>query len=61
MEGVTMSTILTSIGTFFTQVITWAGEVLSLIVGNPLLLLFVAGFLVTGFVLGWVTRLFRTN
>lgn len=61
MEEITMSTILTAIGTFFTQVVTWAGQVVSMIVSNPLLLLFVAGFLVVGFVLGWVKRLFRTN
>lgn len=61
MEGVTMATILADIGTFFTQIVTWAGQILTLIVGNPLLLLFVAGFLVVGFVLGWVSRLFKTN
>lgn len=61
MEGVTMASILTDIGAFFTQVVTWAGNILSLIVSNPLLLLFVAGFLVVGFVLGWVSRLFKTN
>lgn len=61
MEGVTMATILEGIGVFFTQVVTWGGQIISMIVSNPLLLLFVAGFLVVGFVLGWVSRLFRTN
>lgn len=61
MEGVTMATILTSIGAVFTQVVTWAGEVLGLIASNPILLLLCVALVIVGFVVGWVSRLFRTN
>ena len=56
-----MEALLTQLGTVFTKVVGWAGEILALIMDEPLLLLMVAGFAVTGFVLGWVSRLFRTN
>jgi len=56
-----MESLLTDIGVVFTKTIGWAGQILNLIVDTPLLLLMVAGFAVTGFVLGWVARLFRTN
>lgn len=56
-----MTALLTDIGIVFSNVIDWAGDILTLIVDTPLLLLLVAGFAVTGFVLGWVSRLFRTN
>lgn len=56
-----MAGLLENLGVVFTNVIDWAGDVLALIVDTPLLLLMVAGFAVTGFVVGWVGRLFRTN
>lgn len=40
-EAVTISTILTSIGSIFTSAMSWAGTVGSTIAGTPLLLLFV--------------------
>lgn len=56
-----MDALLTQLGAVFSKVVAWAGEILALIMKEPLLLLMVAGFAVTGFVLGWVSRLFRTN
>lgn len=41
MEGVTITTLLSSIGSIFTQAMTWAGEVGSTIVSTPILLMFV--------------------
>lgn len=40
METVTVATIVSSIGTFFTSAMTWAGSVLSTIISSPLLLIF---------------------
>lgn len=56
-----MVELLNELGDVFSSVVDWSGDILSLIMNNPLLLLMVAGFAVTGFVLGWVARLFRTN
>lgn len=61
MTETTMSTILTEIGTFFTQAITWLGDVLDVIVGNPVLLIMVVGMPVIGFAVGLLNRLFRVN
>lgn len=63
MEGEVslMEALLTSIGQFFTWIVDQAGAVLTMILENPVLILFVVGFSVVGFVLGWVARLFRTN
>ena len=59
MEAMTMSALLTEIGTFFTQSIGWLGDLIDVIVGNPLLLLMVAGFTVVGFVVGITSRLLK--
>lgn len=59
MEEITMSALLTEIGTFFTQSVTWLGDLLDVIIGNPLLLLMVAGFTVVGFVVGITSRLLK--
>lgn len=56
-----MSGLVTNIGLFFTWLITQAGSVITLITENSILLIIVAGFAISGFVLGWVSRLFRAN
>ena len=56
LEAVTMATLLTEIGSFFTQAVTWMGQILETIVSNPLLMLGVA-MMVCGFVVGIVRRL----
>lgn len=40
MEGVTIATLLSSVGDIFTAAIGWVGDVAGAITGNPLLLLF---------------------
>lgn len=59
MTEATMSTILTDIGTFFTQAVTWMGDVLDVIVGNPILLVLVVAMPVVGFAVGLLSRLIR--
>lgn len=54
-----MSTILTDIGTFFTQSITWLGDVLDVIVGNPVLLILCVAMPVIGFSVGLLNRLIK--
>lgn len=53
----TISTILTAVGTFFTQFLTWVGQVITFITDNPLLLIFVvlaiAGIVISK-VRGWI-------
>lgn len=57
-EG-TMSSFLTEIGTFFTQSVTWLGDVLDVIVSNPALLVMVIAMPVVGFAVGLLGRLIR--
>lgn len=54
-----MSEFLTNIGTFFTQSITWLGDVLDVIVSNPALLVLVIAMPVIGFAVGLLSRLIR--
>lgn len=56
METVTIATILESVGTLFTSAMSWAGSVLTTIVGNPLLLIF-ASLSLVGLGIGIVRRL----
>ena len=59
MAEVTMSAFLTEIGTFFTQAVTWMGDVLDIIVANPALLVLVIAMPVVGFAVGLLSRLIR--
>ena len=54
-----MSELLTSLGSFFTQSITWAGDILDVVVDTPALLIMVIGMPVVGFAVGLLGRLFR--
>lgn len=54
---VTMASILEQIGTFFTQSITWLGDVLDVIVGNPVLLILCVAMPIVGFSVGLLRRL----
>lgn len=58
---VTMSSLLTSIGSVFTQVISWAGSVGSTITNSPLLLLACVGIPLCGVGVGMFTRLIRSR
>ena len=57
--AVTMETILASIGTFFTQAITWLGDVLDVVVSNPVLLIMVVAMPICGFAVGLLGRLIK--
>lgn len=54
-----MATFLGDIGTFFTQSITWLGDVLDVITQNPALLVLVIAMPVVGFAVGLLSRLIR--
>lgn len=54
-----MSAMLTDIGAFFTQSVTWLGTVLTTITGNPALLILCIAMPVIGFSVGLLNRLIR--
>ena len=54
-----MSAFLTDIGTFFTQSITWLGDVLETVTGSPALLVMVLAMPICGFAVGLLSRLIR--
>lgn len=54
-----MTAILTSIGEFFTQSITWLGDVLAVVTENPVLLIMVIAMPICGFAVGLLSRLIR--
>lgn len=59
MAEVTMSSFLTEIGTFFTQSMTWMGDVLDVVVNNPALTVLVLAMPICGFAVGLLNRLVR--
>lgn len=60
MEGITMSTMLTDLGTVVTQALSTVGDVCTTIVSEPLLLM-TTGFLFLGGAIGIVGRLLSRN
>ena len=54
-----MEAFLSNIGTFFTQSITWLGNVLDVVVENPALLVLVIAMPIVGFAVGLLSRLIR--
>lgn len=54
-----MTAFLTDIGTFFTQSITWLGDVLDTVTGNPALTVMVLAMPIVGFAVGLLGRLIR--
>lgn len=54
-----MSAFLTEIGTFFTQAVTWLGDVLEVITTNPALLVLCIAMPIVGFAVGLLGRLIR--
>lgn len=54
-----MTAFLSSIGDFFTQSITWLGNVLDVVTENPALLVMVIAMPVVGFAVGLLSRLIR--
>ena len=54
-----MSEFLTNIGTFFTQSITWLGDVLDTVIASPALTVMVLAMPIVGFAVGLLSRLIR--
>ncbi len=59
MTATTMETLLSNIGQFFTQAITWLGNVLDVVVENPALLILCIAMPIVGFAVGLLGRLIR--
>ena len=55
--AVTVATLLTSVGSVFTKVIGWVGDVASTIAGGPILLLACVGIPLCGLGVGMFKRL----
>lgn len=58
-ETSAMTAFLTTIGEFFTQSITWLGDVLETITANPALTVMVLAMPIVGFAVGLLGRLIR--
>lgn len=56
-----LSTFLTNIGTFVTQALAWVTDVLAVITASPELTVICLAMPITGFAVGLLSRLFRTN
>lgn len=54
-----MTAFLGNIGSFFTQSVTWLGDVLNVVVENPALLIMVIAMPIVGFAVGLLGRLIR--
>lgn len=52
-----MADFLTNIGTFFTQAMTWMGDVLDAVIANPALTVLVLAMPICGFAVGLLRRL----
>lgn len=56
-----MTSLLSDLGLIVEWVVLRASDVLTMITQKPVLLLICVGLLIVGFVVGWVSRLFRVN
>lgn len=54
-----MSEFLTTVGTFFTQSVSWMGDVLDEVTGSPALTVMVLAMPIVGFSVGLLGRLIR--
>lgn len=54
-----MEAFLGTIGTFFTQSVTWMGDILNIVVENPALTIMVIAMPIVGFAVGLLGRLIR--
>ncbi len=60
-ETVTIATLMTSIGSVFTTVIGWVGDVASEIAGQPILLLACVAIPLSGIAVGMFKRLLSSR
>lgn len=54
-----MATFLGDVGTFFTQSVTWMGDVLTEVTSTPALMVMVLAMPIVGFAVGLLSRLIR--
>ena len=54
-----MSAFLSNVGVFFTQAVSWLGEVLEVVTTNPALTIVVLAMPICGFAVGLLSRLIR--
>lgn len=54
-----MASFLTDIGTFFTQALTWMGDVMTEVTSSPALTILVLAMPICGFAVGLLHRLVR--
>ena len=59
MEGAVMTGFLGTIGEFFTQSVTWMGDILDVVTENPALTVMVIAMPIVGFAVGLLGRLIR--
>ena len=55
----TVASVATDVGTFFTEAISWLGDVLDTVMSNPALFIMVIAMPVAGFAIGALRRLIR--
>lgn len=58
-EVTTMEAFLTNVGSFFTQSVTWLGDILDVVIESPALLVMVLAMPIVGFAVGLLSRLIR--
>lgn len=54
-----MANFLGDVGTFFTQAVTWMGDVLTEVTSTPALMVMVLAMPIVGFAVGLLSRLIR--
>lgn len=59
MASGAMADFLSQVGTFFTQSVTWMGDVLTEVTNTPALLVLVIAMPIVGFAVGLLGRLIR--
>ena len=59
MAANAMADFLSQVGTFFTQSVTWMGDVLTEVTSTPALLVLVIAMPIVGFAVGLLGRLIR--
>lgn len=59
MDGTAMTAFLGTVGEFFTQSVTWMGDVLDVVTENPALTVMVIAMPIVGFAVGLLGRLIR--
>ena len=54
-----MEAVLMQLGTFFTQAVSWMGDIVNFVTDNPTLLIMTVAMPIVGFAVGLLGRLIR--